>query len=172
MRFPFVFSLAALVLASGLVGDVDAARKPTPSERAAVTLAAIEAVPHVKGFAALFLIRRVAVSTVKPGTSSTFSSFAAAFGVAKDQSGLYPPRSRIALVGRHRRTRSWIAVDYGTSRVGCHEPQGYFGGRRVAILRDLGLRCQRRLFASVAKHIAKRGGRSIAKDQAGSVERR
>jgi hypothetical protein len=141
MRVSFITSVAALVLASGLAGDVDAARKPTPSERAAVTLAAIEAVPHVEGLAALFLVRRVVVSTVKPGASSTFSRFAAAFGVGKDQSGLYAPGSRIVLLGLHRRTRTWIAVDYGMSRVGCHEPQSFFGGRRVAILRDLGLRC-------------------------------
>ena len=141
MRLPIVAPLAALLIAVVLASGAGAARKPTPSERAAVTLAAIEGVPHVKGLAAIFIVRRVVMSTVKPGSNSSFSSFGAAFGVAKDQSGLYPAGPRIALVGRHRRTGNWITVGYGVSRVLCHEPQSFFGGRRAAILRDLGIRC-------------------------------
>ena len=81
------------------------------------------------------------MSTVKPGSNSSFSSFGAAFGVAKDQSGPLPNRPA------HRTRRSapadenWITVGYGVSRVLCHEPQSFFGGRRAAILRDLGIRC-------------------------------
>ena len=140
MRLAVVASVA-LLLAATLVSGAGAARKPKPNERAAITLAAIDAVPHVGGLAAIFVVRRVVVSTVSPGSSSTFSRFAAAVGVAKDQSGLYPTGPRIALVGLHRRTRNWIAVGYGVDRVLCHEPQSFFGGRRAAILRDLGVRC-------------------------------
>ncbi len=136
-----VFASVALVLAATLASGAGAARKPTPSERTAITLAAIEGIPHVKGMAAIFVVRSIVMSTVKPGSSSSFSSFGAAFGVAKDQSGLYPTGPRIALVGRHRRTLNWITVGYGVSRVLCHEPQSFFGGRRAAILRDLGIRC-------------------------------
>jgi hypothetical protein len=141
MRPSIVASVAALVLAATLASSAGAARKPTPSERAAITLAAIEGVPHVDGIAAIFVVRRVVMSTVRPGSNASFSSFGAAFGVAKDQSGLYPTGPRIALVGRHRRTRAWITVGYGVNRVLCHEPQSLFGGRRAAILRDLDIRC-------------------------------
>ena len=133
--------VALLTLAGTLAVDTAAARKPTASERAAVTLAVIQGIPHVDGFAAIFVVRRVVMSTVKPGSSSSFSSFAAAFGVAKDQSGLYPTGPRTALVGLHRRTRNWITVGYGVNRVVCREPQSFFGGRRAAILRDLGIPC-------------------------------
>ena len=141
MRLSIVASVAALILAATLASSAGAARKPTPSERAAITLAAIEGIPHIKGMAAIFIVRSVVMSTVKPGSNSSFSSFGAAFGVAKDQSGLFPTGPRIALVGRHRRTLNWITVGYGVSRVLCHEPQSFFGGRRAAILRDLGIRC-------------------------------
>ena len=131
----------ALMTLAGITVDAVAARQPTPSERARVTLAVIQGVPHVDGFAAIFVVRRVVMSTVRPGPSSSFSSFAAAFGVAKDQSGLYPTGPRTALVGQHPRTRNWITVGYGVNPVICHEPQSFFGGRRAAILRDLGIRC-------------------------------
>jgi hypothetical protein len=131
----------AVLLAAALASTAGAARKPTPSERAAITVAAINGVPHVQGIAALFIVRSVVMSTVKPGSNSTFSSFGAAFGVAKDQSGLYPAGPRIALVGQHRRTRNWITIGYGVRRAICREPQSFFGGRRAAILRDLGIRC-------------------------------
>jgi hypothetical protein len=140
MRLSVVASVGVLVAAT-LATGAGAARKPTPSERAAITLAAIDAVPHVGGLAAIFVVRSVVVSTVKPGSGSSFSRFAAAVGVAKDQSGLYPTGPRIALLGLHRRTHNWIAVGYGVGRALCHEPQSFFGGRRGAILRDLGVRC-------------------------------
>jgi len=130
-----------VLLAAALASSAGAARKPTPSERAAVTLAAIDGVPHVQGLVAFFIVRSVVMSTVKPGSNSSFSSFAAVFGVAKDQSGLFPTGPRIALVGRHRRTRNWITIGYGVRRTICREPQSFFGGRRAAILRDLGIRC-------------------------------
>jgi hypothetical protein len=130
-----------VLLATALASSVGASRKPTPSERAAITVAAIDGVPQVQGIAAFFLVRSVVMSTVKPGSNSTFSGFGAAFGVAKDQSGLYPAGPRIALVGRHRRTRNWITIGYGVRRAICREPQSFFGGRRAAILRDLGIRC-------------------------------
>ena len=133
--------VALLTLARAIAIDAVAARKPTPSERAGVTLAVIQGVPHVDGFAAIFVVRRVVMSTVKPGPNSSFSSFAAAFGIAKNQSGLYATGPRTALVGLHRRTKNWITIGYGVNRAVCREPQSFFGGRRAAILRDLGIRC-------------------------------
>ena len=106
-----------------------------------MTAAVIQGIPHVEGLVSFFLVRRLVVSTVSPGRSSSFSRFAVASGIAKDQSGLYPTGSRMALVAVHRRTRNWIVVDYGVRRVGCTTPQSLFGGRRAAILRDLGIRC-------------------------------
>ena len=133
--------VALLTVACTLAVDAVAAREPTPSGRAGVTLAVIQGIPHVDGFAAIFVVRRVVMSTVKPGPSSSFSSFAAAFGIAKDQSGLYAPGPRTALVGLHRRTQNWITIGYGVNRAIRREPQSFFGGRRAAILRDLGIRC-------------------------------
>ena len=133
--------VAVLSAAAVLTLDAGAARKPTPSERAAVTLAVIVQIPHVKGDSAVFVMRRVIVSTVNPGPRSTFSRFAAAFGVARDESGLYPPGPRTALAGLRRQTRAWSIVAYGSQRVGCTSRPDFFGGRRAAILRDLGIRC-------------------------------
>jgi len=127
---------------SATLAGAHAARAPTPKERAALTAAVILQIPHVDGQAAFFLVRRVVMSTVEPGRSSTFMRFGAAYGIAKDQSGLYPTGSRTALVAVHRRTRNWIVVDFGVPRVGCTTPQSFFGGRRAAILRDLGIRCR------------------------------
>ena len=108
-----VASVAALVLAAAVASGAGGARKPTPSERAAITVAAIEGVPHVQGLVAFFMVRSIVTSTVKPGSNSSFSRFAAVFGVAKDQSGLYPDRSA------HRTRRAAPAdaeLDHGRLR--------------------------------------------------------
>ena len=133
---------AALVLAvlAALAVDADAARKPTPAERAAVTLAVLTQVPDTPGYPATVIVRRIVVSTVPSGRSSNFSRFAAAFVVGRDASG-YPPGPRTAVIGLHERTKGWIMVGYGPNRAVCREPQFFFGGRRAAILRDLGIRC-------------------------------
>lgn len=133
--------LVVLAAVAALAVDADAARKPTPREKAAVTLAVVMQVPQIEGVPALFLLKRVVVSTVRPGPGSTFSRFALAVGSARDQSG-YPVGSRAALVGFHRRVPGWVVVDYAPRRVGCRKPQEFFGGRRAAILRDLGIRCR------------------------------
>ena len=133
---------AALILAvvALLAADARAARKPTSPERAAVTLAVLTQVPDTPAYPASVVIRRVVVSTVRPGASSTFSRFAAAFVVGRDSSG-YPPGPRTAIIGLQERTKGWIMVGYGPNRAVCREPQLFFGGRRAAILRDLGIRC-------------------------------
>jgi hypothetical protein len=116
-----------LAFVAALAVDADAARKPTTREKAAVTVAVATQTPDD-----LFILRRVVVSTVQPGSRSPYSRFAAAFGFARDQA---------ALVALHRRYRSWAVVDYGSRRIGCHMSQIVFGGRRAAVLRDLGIRC-------------------------------
>ena len=133
---------AALVLAvlAVLAVDAHAARKPTPAEQAAVTLAVLTQVPDTTGYPATVVVRRIVVSTVRPGRSSNFSRFAAVFVIARDASG-YAPGPRTAVVGLHERTKGWIMVGYGPNRAICREPQLFFGGRRAAILRDLGIRC-------------------------------
>ena len=133
---------AALVLAllCVLAADAGAARKPTAAERAAVTLAVLTQVPELPGSPAAVVVRRVVVSTVRPGRSASFSRFAAAFVVARDASP-YPPGPRTAVIGLHERTKGWVLVGYGPNRVVCQEPQLFFGGRRAAVLRDLGVRC-------------------------------
>jgi hypothetical protein len=119
----------------------EAARPPTLKERTAIALAAVLGLPDTEMQSAFLLVRRVRVSTVRPGGSSSFVRFATAAGIARDQSGLYPTGPRTVLVALHRRTRRWTAIDFGISLVGCAKPQSYFGGRRAAILRDLGIRC-------------------------------
>ena len=139
--FAALAAVAVLAVAALLTVDADAARKPTPAERAAVTYAVLTQVPEIPGSPAVVVLRRIVVSTVQPGHGSSFSRFAAASGFARDASG-YPAGSRTALVGFHRRVQGWIMLDYRSSRAGCRKPQGYFGGRRAAILRDLGIRCR------------------------------
>ena len=138
VRVSVAVSATTLVLAAALTSGAGAARTPTPSERAALTLASFQVVPQGHGATAFFLIRRVLLSTVTPGRNSRYSSFAAAFGL---QSGP-PPGPRVALVGRSRLTRNWVGIAYGVPRVLCDLPQRYFGGRQAAILADLGIRCQ------------------------------
>jgi len=135
MRVALVLAVLAL-----LAADAGAARKPTSAERAAVTLAVLTQVPDTAGNRAAVVVRRVVVSTVRPGPRSAFSRFAAAFVVARDSSG-YPPGPRTAVIGLQERTKGWIMVGYGPNRAVCREPQSFFGGRRAAILRDLGIRC-------------------------------
>jgi len=98
-------------------------------------------VPSVQGLTTLFVVRRIIVSTVEPGARAPFTRFAAASGFGKDESGVFPEGPRTALVGLHRRTGRWTVVDYGLRRIGCWTPQSSFGGRRAAILRDLGIGC-------------------------------
>jgi hypothetical protein len=137
MRVSIVASVAAIALGVILASEADGARKPTPSERTAVTLALLQVV-QLQGPNPLFVARRVAVSTVRPGSGSRYSRFAAVFGV---QSG--PPAGpRIALVGRSRLTGYWVGVTYGSPRNLCDLPERFFGGRQAAILTDLGVRCQ------------------------------
>ena len=137
MRAALALSVFAVL---AVLADADAARTPTPAERAAVTLAVLAQVPDTAGNRAAVVVRRVVVSTVRPGPRSAFSRFAAAFVVARDSSG-YPPGPRTAVIGLQERTKGWIMVGYGPNRAVCREPQSFFGGRRAAILRDLGIRC-------------------------------
>jgi hypothetical protein len=131
---------AALAVVAVLAVDAGAVRKPTPAERAGVSYAVLTQVPELPSSPAVVVVKRVVVSTVRPGSSSNFSRFAAAFVFARDAS-LFPAGPRTAVVGLHRRTRGWIMIGYGPARVVCREPQFFFGGRRAAILRDLGIRC-------------------------------
>jgi hypothetical protein len=131
--------LVVVVVAAVLTLDAAASRKPTPAERAAVTVAVLTQVPEIPSSRATVVIRRVVVSTVRPGPRANFTRFAAAFVVARDAS-LFPPGPRTALIGLHRNGYR-IMVGYGPNRVVCRERQFFFGGRRAAILRDLGIRC-------------------------------
>jgi hypothetical protein len=131
--------LAVLAVAATLTLDAGASRKPTPAEKAALTVAVVTQVPDLPSHPAKIVVRRVVVSTVKPGPRANFTRFAAASVVADDFS-LFPPGPRTAVIGLHR-NGYWIMVGYGPNRVVCKEPQFFFGGRRAAILRDLGIRC-------------------------------
>lgn len=132
--------VAVLALLSLVAADAPAARKPSAGERAAVTGAVLTQVPDLPSSPAVVVVRRIVVSTVRPGRGSDFLRFAAAFGYGRDASG-YPAGTRTAIVGLHRRTRGWIMIGYGSARAVCREPQFFVGGRRAAILRDLGVRC-------------------------------
>jgi hypothetical protein len=76
--------LVVVVVAAVLTLDAAASRKPTPAERAAVTVAVLTQVPEIPSSRATVVIRRVVVSTVRPGPRANFTRFAAAFVVARD----------------------------------------------------------------------------------------
>jgi hypothetical protein len=131
--------LLALALAVLLTSAADAARKPTQSERAAISRTVLLRIEHDYPTYAV-KVTYTAVSTAPPGAGSVYSKFAVADFGGRDEAGqqLDPLAS---LVGFSRRFRAWVILDYGSSGVGCRERQAFFGGRRAAILRDLNLAC-------------------------------
>ena len=132
----------ALIAALAAVGSVQghAARKPTPRERADVAQAVSMQLEH-DAPAVTLRVRRVVMSTMQPDAHSTYSRFAFAYALGRDGSGRLVGSPIRALVGFSRRFQMWFVITYGSSEVGCKEPQAFFGGRRTAILRDLGLGC-------------------------------
>jgi hypothetical protein len=46
-----------------------------------------------------------------------------------------------AILGYSRRYHVWAMLGYGTNDVSCDRPAALFGGRRKAILKDLGVPC-------------------------------
>lgn len=124
----------------GKPGPTVARKKPTSRERADVVRALVNQLkddsPNV-----IVRVSRVLVATVAPGKRSTYSGFAAASASASARDSGAPLGSVRAVVGLSRRLHVWIVIDYGTDQVGCVEPQRSFGGRRTAILRNLGFGC-------------------------------
>lgn len=137
-------SLAAVALIAALatVGAMqgDAARSPTPLERADVVRAFLIRLEH-DAPAVTMRVSRVAVSTKQPRAHSIYSRFAVLHALGRDRSGRLVGSPLQGLVGFSRRFQTWVVINYGSTEVGCSEPQAFFGGRRAAILRDLGLGC-------------------------------
>jgi hypothetical protein len=130
------------VLAAVSAMQADAARNPTPQERAEVVRAFLVRLEH-DAPAVTSKVSRVVVSTKEPRANSIYSRFAVAYALGRDRAGHLVGSPIGALVGFSRRFQTWVVINYGSDQVGCREPQAFFGGRsrRAAILRDLGLGC-------------------------------
>lgn len=120
--------LVALAVAAVLVVDANAARRPTPRERAQIVLAVSNRVnsPVV----VVIRVDRIVVSTVSPGPGAPFTRFAVAVA-----------SGRTALLGYYPSSKDWFVQSYGSKSAACRLHPSRFGGRRAAILRDLGLAC-------------------------------
>ena len=124
MRILVVFAVALV-----FVVDANASRRPTPRERGDIVLALTR---HVQRHNPLVIVRldRIVVSTVQPGPSTGFTRFAVAGGLG-----------RMALLGYYASSKAWFVQTYGSQGAVCRTHPSRFGGRRAAILRDLGLSC-------------------------------
>ena len=118
-----------LAIALVLVVDASASRRATPRERVEVVLALTT---YVQRQNPVLIVRldRIVVSTVQPGSSTGFTRFAVAGALG-----------RIALLGYYPSSKAWFVQTYGSQAAVCRTHPSRFGGRRAAILRDLGLRC-------------------------------
>jgi hypothetical protein len=127
VRILVVLALA-LVLAAVVVVDANAARRPTPRERAQIVLAVSNRVSSP--VVVVIRVDRIVVSTVSPGPGAPFTRFAVAVAAG-----------RTALLGYYPSLKNWFVQSYGTKTAACRLHPSRFGGRRAAILRDLGLAC-------------------------------
>jgi hypothetical protein len=119
--------LVALGVAAVLVVDASAARRPTPRERAQIVLAVSN---RVNSPVVVIRVDRIVVSTVSPGFGAPFTRFAVAVA-----------GGRTALLGYYPSSKDWFVQSYGSTSAACRLHPSRFGGRRTAILRDLGLAC-------------------------------
>jgi hypothetical protein len=119
--------LVALAVAAVLVADANAARRPTPRERAQIVLAVSN---RVTSPVVVIRVDRIVVSTVMPGPGAPFTRFAVAVA-----------SGRTALLGYYPSSKDWFVQSYGTKTAACRLHPSRFGGRRAAILRDLGIAC-------------------------------
>jgi hypothetical protein len=119
--------LVALAVAAVLVVDANAARRPTPRERAQIVLAVSN---RVNSPVVVIRVDRIVVSTVSPGPGAPFTRFAVAVA-----------SGRTALLGYYPSSKDWFVQSYGSKSAACRLHPFRFGGRRAAILRDLGLAC-------------------------------
>jgi hypothetical protein len=117
----------ALTAAAVLAGDANAARPPTPRERAQIVLAVSN---RVTSPVVVIRVDRIVVSTVMPGPGAPFTRFAVAVA-----------SGRTALLGYYPSSTNWFVQSYGTKTAACRLHPSRFGGRRAAILRDLGIAC-------------------------------
>ena len=122
-------TLVACAVALVLVVDANAARRPTPHERAAIALAVVNQVQR-DNLLIVIRVDRIVVSTVQPGPGSPFARFA----IASAFDG-------VALLGFYPSAKGWFVQSYGPRETVCQIRASRFGGRRAAILRDLGLSC-------------------------------
>ena len=119
--------LVALAVAAVLVVDANAARRPTPRERVQIVLAVSN---RVNSPVVVIRVDRIVVSTVSPGPGAPFTRFAVAVA-----------SGRTALLGYYPSSKDWFVQSYGSKSAACRLHPSRFGGRRAAILRDLGLAC-------------------------------
>jgi hypothetical protein len=121
--------LAVFAVAAVLVVDANASRSPTARERAAI-VSAVSAQALRNNPLVIVRIDRILVSTIRPGPGAPFTRFASAVGF-----------SRTTLLGYYPDSKRWFVKAYGSTRAVCRTSPYIFGGRRAAILRDLGIRC-------------------------------
>jgi hypothetical protein len=136
-RLSLILSVAiSMIVAS----DAGASRSPTTAERKQIArevLIELEADNPVLPIR----VKRVVISTQRPGATSPYSKFALANFTALDAKG--DPLDEIyGILGYSKRFRAWHVIGYGSDDVGCDaQDAALFGGRRAAILRDLGPTC-------------------------------
>jgi hypothetical protein len=134
--------LAVSLLALAAAGLAAASRNPSAAERAAIAKAVLLQLEHDAPTVRTMVDNRVKVSTVAPPASSTYLRFALAGASGVDASG-QAVQGAAVLVGFSRRYHGWFVLTYGSDLgLPCNYPQVWFGGRRTAILADLGIRCR------------------------------
>jgi hypothetical protein len=126
----------ALGLSVFLAGSAaTAARRPTQRERRLITQAVTAGMEAAQSRAVPSFAGRV--TRIKVSVVATPRAFFTRYGVAY----YFDPQIGAAAVFLGLRHGYWHVLNYGSSSVGCGLPQRLVGGRRAAILADLGLDC-------------------------------
>jgi hypothetical protein len=134
--------LAIALIGFTATGAAMASRRPSLTERAGIARAVLLQLEHDAPTIRTTVDSAIKVSTVAPGSTSTYVRFALAGASGVDASG-QAVQGAAALVGFSRHYHQWFVLTYGSDLgLPCNYPQAWFGGRRSAILADLGVRCR------------------------------
>ena len=133
--------VAALVLFLPLTASAATTqRNPTPNERSALTRSVLASL-ELDSPTIPIKVLAIRVSTQPPGAASVYSKFATVEFTGLSESGEQLDTIS-GFLGYSRRLKVWTMIEYGSSgENGCVRPAALFGGRKVAILGDLGARC-------------------------------
>ncbi len=123
-----------------LTGDAGASRRASAGEKQHITRQVLIELERDNPVLPI-RVTRIRLSTQRPGATSPYSKFAIANFTALDERG--DPLDEIyGLLAYSKRFKAWTMIGYGSDDVGCAPSEAQlFGGRRAAILRDLGVPC-------------------------------